>query len=88
METDCPSLLFISSFNDGMNVRALPITGSNMVLKKPVSESILSINATLPMGKVTFSGIIPFWGRNLLQSIVAKSGYQFHAVQSNLSNIF
>jgi hypothetical protein len=29
METDCPSLLFISSFNDGMNVRALPITGSN-----------------------------------------------------------
>ena len=55
------SQLFISSFNDGMNVRALPITGSNTVLKKPVSESILSINATLPMGKVMFLCIIPSW---------------------------
>ncbi|MCX6698317.1 MAG: hypothetical protein NTV68_00080, partial [Methanomicrobiales archaeon] len=68
MDTDGPSLLFISNFTDGINVRALPITGSNTILKKPVSESILSINATLPMGKVTFLGIIPFGMCNLLHS--------------------
>jgi len=42
-------------------------------LKKPVSESILSINATLPIEKVTFFGI-NLVKRYLLILVLAKSG--------------
>jgi len=44
-------------------------------LKKPVLESILSINATLPIEKVTFFGI-NLVKRYLLMLLLARSGYE------------
>jgi len=43
-------------------------------LKKPVLESILSINATLPIEKVTFFGI-NLVKRYLLMLLLARSGH-------------
>ena len=57
-----------------MNDLLRPSSPPNIFSNIPVLASILSINAKLPMDKVTFLCIIPKGIRNLLHSFVAKSG--------------
>ena len=73
MDTDLLSLLLMRSFTDGMNDLLRPPIPLRTDERKPVSESILSINATLPNEKVVFF-CMKFFKHYLLIHLLAKSG--------------
>ena len=76
----------MSSFTDGINDLLRPPIPPRIDSKKVVSESILSINATLPNEKVVFFGI-KFSKHYLLILLLAKSGIYIQYPNGRLGDL-